>query len=94
MEIENANSNGDNVVASNLINVNFLIFENCENQVQKWRSYVSFSIRCHDCPKNKIPHIVYLTNNIEWIKVSLVNMDLFYKKENNDNFLEVFLVNL
>jgi hypothetical protein len=31
MELENANPNGDNVVASNLINVNFPIFENCEN---------------------------------------------------------------
>jgi hypothetical protein len=30
MELENVNFNGDNVVASNLIN-NFLIFENCEN---------------------------------------------------------------
>jgi hypothetical protein len=31
MELENVNHSGDNVVASNLINVNFLIFENCEN---------------------------------------------------------------
>jgi hypothetical protein len=31
MELKNVNPNGDNVVASNLINVNILIFENCEN---------------------------------------------------------------
>jgi hypothetical protein len=31
MELKNVNSNGDNVVASNLINIGFLIFENCEN---------------------------------------------------------------
>jgi hypothetical protein len=31
MESENVNPNSDNVVASNLVNVNFLVFENCEN---------------------------------------------------------------
>jgi hypothetical protein len=31
MELKNVNPNGDNVVVSNLINANFLIFENCEN---------------------------------------------------------------
>jgi hypothetical protein len=63
MELESVNSNGDNVVESNLIDANFLIFENCENWVQKQRSYVIFSIKCHDYPKNKIPHIVHLTNH-------------------------------
>jgi hypothetical protein len=31
MEFKNVNPNGDKVEASNLINVNFLIFKNCEN---------------------------------------------------------------
>jgi hypothetical protein len=31
MELEKINPNGNNVVVSNLINTNFLIFENCEN---------------------------------------------------------------
>ena len=31
MELKNVNSNSNNVVASNLINVAFFIFENCEN---------------------------------------------------------------
>jgi hypothetical protein len=31
MEFKNANPNDDNVVASNLINTNFLFFKNCEN---------------------------------------------------------------
>jgi hypothetical protein len=62
MELENVNPNGDNIVASNQINVKKFISENCENWVQKQRSYVIFSITCHDCPKNRIPHIVHLTN--------------------------------
>jgi hypothetical protein len=32
MEFKNVNPNGDNIIASN---VNFFIFENCENSVQK-----------------------------------------------------------
>jgi hypothetical protein len=31
MELKNVNPNGDNVVPNNLININFFIFENCEN---------------------------------------------------------------
>jgi hypothetical protein len=31
MELKNVNPNGDNVVASNPNNANFLLFENCEN---------------------------------------------------------------
>jgi hypothetical protein len=62
MELENVNPNGGNVVASNLIKVNFFFLKNCENCFKKQRSYVIFPIRCHDCPKNKIPHIIHLTN--------------------------------
>jgi hypothetical protein len=31
MELENVNPIGDNIVVSNLINVNLLIFESCKN---------------------------------------------------------------
>jgi hypothetical protein len=31
MELKNVNPNGDNILASYPININFLIFENCEN---------------------------------------------------------------
>jgi hypothetical protein len=34
-----------------------------ENCVKKWTSYVIFPKKCHDCPKNKIPHIVYITKS-------------------------------
>jgi hypothetical protein len=62
MELKNVNPNGDNLVASKLINVILLIFKICENRLKKQRSYVMFSKRCHDCPKLIIPHIVHLTN--------------------------------
>jgi hypothetical protein len=38
LELENINPNGDNVVASGVININFLIFEHCENWVQKTKN--------------------------------------------------------
>jgi hypothetical protein len=31
MELQNVNPNGDNVVARNLININFFNYENCRN---------------------------------------------------------------
>jgi hypothetical protein len=62
MELKKFNPNGERVVASKLINFYFLLFGNCKKLNSKMTSYVIFSIRCHDCPKNKIPHIVYLTN--------------------------------
>jgi hypothetical protein len=37
MELKKFNPNGDNVVTSNLINLNLFVIENCENQVQKQR---------------------------------------------------------
>jgi hypothetical protein len=69
MELKNANPNSENVGGSNLINVNFLIFEDCEIWVQKQRSYVIFSTIYHDCLKNKITHIVHLTNQ-HWMNQS------------------------
>jgi hypothetical protein len=69
MELKNINPNGDNIVASNLNNASFLIFENCENWVRKQTLYVIFSIRCHDCLKSKIPHIIHLANQ-HWMNQS------------------------
>jgi hypothetical protein len=42
MELKNVNLNSGNVVANNIINIDFFIFENCENWVQEWRSHVIF----------------------------------------------------
>jgi hypothetical protein len=69
MELKNVNPNGENVLASNMINLNFSSFENCANWVQKQRSYIILSNRYHDCPKNKIPHIINLTNQ-HWMNQS------------------------
>jgi hypothetical protein len=76
MELKNVN-----VVASNLINIKFLFFLNCENQVQKSRSYFVFSKKCHDCPKKKILILFNSQTNIEWIKAFHVDMDLFHEKK-------------
>jgi hypothetical protein len=81
MELENVNPIGDNVVTSNLINVNFLIFENYENWVKKQRSYVMFSIRWHDCSKKQILILFTSQINIEWIEASHADTNLFYKKK-------------
>ena len=81
MELKNINSNDGIVVASNLININLLIFENCENWVQKQTSYVVFSIKCHDCMKNKFIILFASQIDIEWIKVPHVDMDLLYNKK-------------
>jgi hypothetical protein len=61
--IKNADPNGDNVVVSNLTNVNFFCFEKFvkiefKNEGHKF----IFSNKYHDCPKAKILHIIHLTN--------------------------------
>jgi hypothetical protein len=61
MGLKNVNPNGNNVVASNLIHVNFFFGKLWKFNLEL-TSYVVFSIRCHDGPKREIPHIVYLTN--------------------------------
>jgi hypothetical protein len=52
MEFKNINPNGDIVVASNLNNVNFFFFENCENRVHIQTLYVIFSKKFHVCPNS------------------------------------------
>lgn len=68
MELKNVNSDNDNVVARNLIKSTF-VFETLEIWIKKQRSCVSFSKKCNDCPKSKIPHIVHLRNQ-HWINQS------------------------
>jgi hypothetical protein len=46
MESEHVNSNGENVVASNINHVDFSFFENYEYQVWKQISYVMFFATC------------------------------------------------
>jgi hypothetical protein len=48
MELKNVHHDGDNLVVSNLNNVNFFFF-NYENQVKKQTSYAMFSTRCCYC---------------------------------------------
>jgi hypothetical protein len=62
MELKNVNPNGDNVVVRNVININLSFFENCEKLSSKTKIICYFSTRCHDYPKNKISHIIHLTN--------------------------------
>jgi hypothetical protein len=48
MELKNVNLLGDNVVASNLSNINFtFLFENCENESKNERCMIFF-------PKNVV----------------------------------------
>ena len=69
MELKNINPDDDNILASNLINVNFF-FGKCENWVKKETSNVIYFFKCQDCQKI----------NIKWIKASSIDMDIFYKK--------------
>jgi hypothetical protein len=54
--------NGKNVVTSNLINVNFSIFEKYKNWVQNKNHSLYFLENVMIAQKFKIPHIVDLTN--------------------------------
>jgi hypothetical protein len=67
MELINISPNDENVVASNLNNI-FYFFENCENQVQKQKSYVIFSRKCCGCLQTKTPHFIHLTNQYQMNK--------------------------
>jgi hypothetical protein len=80
MKLKTVNPNGENVVVSNLIIVNFLFLKIVKIELKNEDHMFSFSKRCHDCPKKKI--LILLTShiNIEWIKTSLFDMDVFYKK--------------
>jgi hypothetical protein len=79
MELKNINSNGDYVAASNLNSFNFLILENCENWVQKHRSYVIFSEDAMIAQKVKFLILFISQLNIESTKTSHVDMDLIHK---------------
>jgi hypothetical protein len=49
-----------------------------------------FSKRCHDCPKNKIPHSVTSQTNIDRIKAFHVDMDVFHKEKKLIIFWDFF----
>jgi hypothetical protein len=80
MELKNVNSNGNNVVISNLINVKFFFWK-------LWKLSSKTKIVCLKkedimiAPKPKF--LILFTSQIdtEWIKVSFVDMDLFHKKK-------------
>jgi hypothetical protein len=44
------------------------VFERYQNWIKEQSLYVIFSRECHNYPQNKIPHIVHLTYEHEWIK--------------------------
>jgi hypothetical protein len=69
MDLKIINSNDDNVVASNVSNLDSFFWLNCKNWLQKQTSYVIFSIRCCDCTQNKICHIADLSNK-HWMNQS------------------------
>jgi hypothetical protein len=59
MELKHVNPNNENVVASNLNQMDFLFFLNCKNQVWKQTSYVVFFLR-HALPTRKTKlHIIF-----------------------------------
>jgi hypothetical protein len=60
IEVHCVNSNGENVVTSNLNLIHFFNIQNCKNWVQKQSSYVIFVKRCLNCPQNEILHICHL----------------------------------
>ena len=62
MELKNACSNGDNVLASNLNIKIFCYLKDVKIEVEKHTLHVNLLKAWHDCPKDKIPHIVHLTN--------------------------------
>jgi hypothetical protein len=53
MDLENANSNSDNVVVSNLNNANFSFSENCKTKFKNGHYYVLLKKDVTNAPKNK-----------------------------------------
>jgi hypothetical protein len=82
MELKNVNPNGGNVVASNLNNVNFLIFVKIVKIEFQNKHWMFFFLQDAMIVQNT-KFLIFLTSliNIEWIKASHVDMGLFYKKK-------------
>jgi hypothetical protein len=72
--------NGDNVVASNLIKVNIFFFENCEIEFKNKDLMLFFLKDTMIAQKTKILILFTSQINIEGIKDSHIDMDLFQKK--------------
>jgi hypothetical protein len=80
MELENANPNGDNVVASNLNTINFLKFFTIVNIELKNKFHMLLFLQdvlivC----KTKLLILFTSLINIRQIKASLVDLDLIHK---------------
>jgi hypothetical protein len=78
MELKNVNLNGENVVESNLMNINFYFLENCKNLVQKQRLYVIY-LKATMVALEIKSFILFISQiNIECFRASFLDMDLFY----------------
>jgi hypothetical protein len=79
MELKYVNPNGDNVVVSNIINVNFFFL--IVKIESKNKSHMLFFLK-DAITAQKIKFLILFTSqtNIEWIKAYLIDMDLFQKK--------------
>jgi hypothetical protein len=60
IEVICTNSNGDNVVTTNVNIIHLSNFQNCDDWVQKLSSYVSFVSISPNCLENEIVHICRL----------------------------------
>jgi hypothetical protein len=80
MELKNVNPNGNNVVASNVNNINFFFLKNVKIEIKKKHDMLYFLQDIKIARKTKF--LIFFTPliNIQRIKASLANMDLFHKK--------------
>jgi hypothetical protein len=90
MELKNINPKGDDVVLSNLINVNFCFLKIVEIEIKKQTSSVLFLKRCHDGPKSKFFILFTSQINIKWTKALHVDINLFTRKINYQVFGSFF----
>jgi hypothetical protein len=90
MELKSIDPNSGNIITSNLIDIEFYFFENCENWVKKQTLYVFFSIRCHDCLENKILHIIFHKSTLNELELLPIAMDYSTRKKNSMIFWKLF----
>jgi hypothetical protein len=82
MESKNSKPNGGNVVASNLNNVNF--FWEILNIEFKRKYHMLFFLKdVMSAQKIKFFILFASLTNIEWIKASHVDTDIFYNEKKN-----------
>jgi hypothetical protein len=84
MKLKNVNPNGENVVASNLINMDFFFPWKIVKIELKNEDHMLFFLKDAMIAQETKFLILFISQiNIEWIKASLVDMDIFYKKKEN-----------